>query len=73
MSDYNAAWKALNSVSGGQPIEDSLEALTVDQKIKVAEVIALISISQELSALNPQNTTTYDDDGAKRNGWGFPA
>lgn len=77
MSDYNTAWDALTGAIGrakgmSSGYVDDVEHLTVDQQLKVAEIAALISISQELSALNPSNTTTYDEDGTPRNGWGFP-
>jgi hypothetical protein len=71
VSDYNNAWSILNSVSGGDYIGDNLDGLTTDQKLKAAEVVALLAIAQELSALNPQNTMTRDDDGTVRNGWGL--
>ncbi|QIX27505.1 hypothetical protein ncot_13465 [Nocardioides sp. JQ2195] len=72
MSTYNNVWPVLNSVTGDDYIGDHLDELTVDQRLKAAEVLALLSISEELSRLNPQNTTTRDDDGTTRNGWGFP-
>ncbi len=74
--DYSTAWDALTEAIGaakGQSagsIADQ-EHLTVDQRLKVAEVAALLSIAQELSALNPQNTTTSDDQGNTVNGWGM--
>lgn len=77
MSDnYQTAWRALNEAIGaakGQgpgSITDT-DHLTVDQQLKVAEVAALLSISQELSALNPQNTSSRDDEGNTVNGWGI--
>ncbi|MDQ0923097.1 hypothetical protein QF038_001605 [Pseudarthrobacter sp. W1I19] len=74
-NDYSTAWNALTEAIGaarGQSagsITDQ-EHLTVDQRLKVAEVAALLSIAQELSALNPQNTSSRDDDGNTVNGWG---
>lgn len=75
MSDYAVAWDALaeaigaaKNVSSGSIAET--EHMTVDQRIEVAKVAALLSISQELSALNPQNTSYKDSDGKARNGWG---
>lgn len=75
--DYNAAWGALTDAIGAAKGESAgsiidVEHLSVDQRLKVAEITALLSIAQELSALNPQNTTTRDKDGIARNGWGFP-
>lgn len=73
--DYSTAWDALTDAIGaakGQSagsITDQ-EHLTVDQRLKVAEVAALLSIAQELSALNPQNTSSRDEDGNMVNGWG---
>lgn len=77
MSDYANAWDTLTNAIGAAKgmsagnITD-VEHLTVDQQIEVAKVAALLSIAQEVSALNPQNTTTYDKDGSARNGWGMP-
>lgn len=71
MSDYGTAWTILNSVAGGDFVGDHLDELSPDQKLKAAEVVALLSISQELSSLNPQNTTSYGKDGITRNGWGL--
>lgn len=75
MSDYNTAWDALTEAIGaakgstaGSITEQ--EHLTVDQRIEVAKVAALLSISQELSGLNPQNLTYKDGEGNERNGWG---
>ncbi|MFI8413743.1 hypothetical protein ACIGB6_14915 [Paeniglutamicibacter gangotriensis] len=75
MSDYEVAWDALaeaigaaKGVSSGS-ITDT-EHLTVDQRIEVAKVAALLSISQEISSLNPQNTSYRDGEGNTRNGWG---
>lgn len=73
--DYSTAWDALTDAIGaakGQragSITDQ-EHLTVDQRLKVAEVAALLSIAQELSALNPQNKSSRDEDGNTVNGWG---
>lgn len=74
--DYSTAWEALTQAIGaakGQStgsITDQ-DHLTVDQRLKVAEIAALLSIAQELSALNPQNTSRYDDEGNEVNGWGI--
>jgi hypothetical protein len=77
MSDnYQAAWRALSEAIGAAKGQSSgsitdVDHLTVDQQLKVAEVAALLSISQELSALNPQNTSSRDDEGNTVNGWGI--
>lgn len=47
------------------------EEMTLDQRLKVIEIEALLAIGQELSALNPQNTLYRDKDGEERNGWGI--
>lgn len=74
--DYSTAWDALARAIGAAKGQSSgsitdVDHLTVDQRLKVAEVAALLSISQELSALNPQNTSARDDDGNTVNGWGI--
>ncbi|CAN5596830.1 hypothetical protein BH24ACT11_BH24ACT11_19950 [soil metagenome] len=76
MSDYATAWDSLCQTIGAAEGKSSgyfneQDHLTIDQRLKVAEVAALLSIAQELSSLNPQNTVTYDRDGTERNGWGF--
>ncbi|MBP2378942.1 hypothetical protein JOF42_002437 [Microbacterium phyllosphaerae] len=43
--------------------------MTIDQQLKVAEIAALLSIAQEISSFNPNNTYSYRD-GKKINGWG---
>ncbi|MGJ9371827.1 hypothetical protein [Nesterenkonia sp. CF4.4] len=63
MNDYSTAWDSLCDTIGRAQGKSSgtiteLDGLSVDQRLKVAEVSALLSIAQELSALNPQNTTT---------------
>lgn len=75
--DYSTAWDALaKAIGSAKGISsgniDEVDHLTTDQQLKVAEVAALLSISQELSALNPQNTIVMVD-GDKKNGWGLPA
>lgn len=74
--DYANAWDALAEALGaaaglsrGSLTEQ--DHLSFDQRIEVAKVAALLSISQELSALNPQNTKYRDSDGNVRNGWGI--
>ena len=69
MNDYAKAWDALGQIKGGF-IGDHFDELSIDQQLKAAEVMALLSIAQELSALNPQNTTYRDSSGKLRNGWG---
>ncbi|MHA7153618.1 hypothetical protein [Arthrobacter sp. TMN-50] len=74
-NDYAIAWDSLAETIGAAAGRSSgsmsdQEHLTTDQRLKVAEVAALLSIAQELSALNPQNTSTRDKDGNTRNGWG---
>lgn len=51
MSSYENAWPILNSVSGGEFIGDKLDDLTPDQKLKAAEIVALLAICEELSAI----------------------
>lgn len=41
-------------------------------KLEFAKTLTLLSISQELSALNPQNTKTRGPQGEWVNGWGLP-
>ncbi|WP_144796188.1 hypothetical protein [Microbacterium paludicola] len=58
--DYAVAWDALTTAIGaakgvGAGYVTDVEHLTVDQRLKVAEVAALLSISQELSKLKPRN------------------
>jgi len=74
--DYSAAWDALGEAIGADVGKSSgsineISHLSTDQKLKVAEVAALLSIAQELSALNPQNTMKRDEDGNEVNGWGI--
>jgi len=76
-NDYATAWDALGDAIGAAAGKASgsvneISHMSVDQQLKVAEIAALLSISQELSAFNPQNTTYYDDLGKQRNGWGQP-
>lgn len=56
MSDYNNAWDALGEAIGAAQGRSTgsfanQEALTVDQRLKAAEIAALLSISQELSQI----------------------
>lgn len=48
------------------------DGLSVDQRIELAGVMALLAIGQELSAFNPANTTRFAEDGKTLNGWGMP-
>ena len=73
-NDYATAWDALATAIGkakGQSsgYVDDLEHMTTDQQLKVAEIAALLSIAQEISSFNPNNTYTYRD-GKKINAWG---
>lgn len=76
MSDYNTAWDSLAEAIGtakgasSGSITDTTH-MTIDQRLKVAEIAALLSISQELSALNPKNESYKDGEGNERNGWGL--
>ncbi|MHA6695625.1 hypothetical protein [Homoserinimonas sp. A520] len=75
-NDYAAAWDALADAIGAAEGKSSgsiseMEHLTGDQRIKVAGVAALLSIAQEISALNPNNTLHYGEGGKKLNGWGI--
>ncbi|WP_158726386.1 hypothetical protein [Tomitella fengzijianii] len=56
-SDYGAAWDALAAAIGAAEGKssgyfDQQDHLTVDQRLKAAEVAALLSISQELSQIH---------------------
>lgn len=64
MTDYDDTWERLGAIE--------YDGLSVDQQIEFLKVQALLSINQELSRLNPQNTTTNGRDGIVRNGWGLP-
>jgi hypothetical protein len=52
-------------------VRDAGENLTIDQRIAIAQVHAMLSVAQELSSLNPQNSSYRDKDGQARNGWGL--
>lgn len=59
MSDYNTAWSLLAEAIGAAQGSTSgsvteVDHLTVDQRLKVAEIAALLSISQELSLIHHQ-------------------
>jgi len=56
MNDYSSAWDSLAQTIGAAKGKSSgyfsdLEHLTIDQRLKVAEVAALLSIAQELSGI----------------------
>lgn len=76
-NDYGTAWDALASAIGAAEGKSSgsvhdVAHMTVDQQLKVAEIAALLSIAQEISAFNPQNLIQHGKDGIRRNGWGMP-
>jgi hypothetical protein len=57
MNDYATAWDSLAETIGAAEGSSSgtisqLDHLTIDQRLKVAEVAALLSIAQELSAIH---------------------
>ena len=73
-NDYATAWDTLAQIIGRAKGDSSgyvteIEHLTLDQQLKVAQIAAMLSIAQEISDLNPQNTTENRDDGTY-NGWG---
>lgn len=47
------------------------DKLTIDQRIAIAQAHAMLAVSQDLSAINPQNSGWRDDGGKIRNGWGL--
>lgn len=56
-NDYATAWDSLAQTIGAAKGRssgsiDDLDHLTIDQRLKVAEVAALLSIAQELSAIH---------------------
>jgi hypothetical protein len=53
--------------------EEGGKKLTRAERIAIAQVRATLSVAQELSALNPQNTKYRDKDDQVRNGWGLLA
>jgi hypothetical protein len=55
----------------GAIVRDAGEKLTIDQRIAIAQSHAMLSVAQELSSLNPQNSSYFDNDGEVRNGWGL--
>ncbi|MBT2497122.1 hypothetical protein J7E45_16035 [Microbacterium sp. ISL-59] len=60
INDYAHAWDTLTNAIGAAQGKSAgyiteVDHLTVDQRIEVAKVTALLSIAQELSALNSRN------------------
>jgi hypothetical protein len=56
-NDYSTAWDSLGDTIGAAKGRSSgsigdIGHLTIDQQLKVAEVAALLSIAQELSAIH---------------------
>ncbi len=56
MNDYNTAWdslaRAIGAAKGSSSGSiDEIGHMSIDQQLKVAEVAALLSIAQELSAI----------------------
>lgn len=68
MSDYSTAWDTLihaiakaQGASSGSIAE--IDHLTIDQQLQVAQVAALLSISQELSRIHHEGINpTYSGD-----------
>lgn len=65
---YSTAWETLtnaigaaNGYSTGTIVD--VDHLTVDQRIAAAHVVALLSISEELSAIRHQGINAEYDDG----------
>lgn len=59
MNDYYTAWESLTNAIGRARGDSSgtvtdVAHLTTDQQLKVAEIAALLSISQELSKIHHQ-------------------
>lgn len=57
---YAIAWDSLAQTIGAAEGRSSgtisdIDHMTIDQRLKVAEIAALLSIAEELSALNPRN------------------
>lgn len=76
-NDYATAWDSLAEVIGAAQGRSSgsisdIGHMTIDQQLKVVEVAALLSIAQEISSFNPNNTMTRGADGVMRNAWGKP-
>lgn len=66
MNNYADAWDLLAKAIGAAQGKSSgtvmnLEGLTVDQQLKVAEVTALLSISQELSIIHYEGIAPFED------------
>lgn len=59
-NDYATAWDTLTNATGAAKGKSAgyineVEHLTIDQRIEAAKVVALLSIAQEISDLNPRN------------------
>lgn len=57
MDDYGTAWDSLGQTIGAAKGQSSgsitdIDHLTIDQRLMVAQVSALLSIAQELSAIH---------------------
>lgn len=48
-----------------------LDGMTLDQQLRVLQIQAILALVEEVSDLNPKNTTFVDDQGVHRNGWGL--
>lgn len=53
-------------------LEKGGEPLSIDQRIQLVNIKAVLALGQEISAINPDNSTTRRKDGTKVNGWGLP-
>lgn len=62
MSDYNEAWSALARAVGGSFTSANLDKLSTAEQLEAAKIAALLSISQEISDLNPRNHSGPNDD-----------
>ena len=66
MNDYATAWDELAHAIGAAKGQSSgsitdMDHLTIENRLKAIEIAALLSIAQELSALNPNNTIEFED------------
>lgn len=62
MDDVYALQTALKDAGGG----------TISERIALAQVKATLSVSQEISDLNPRNNMSSNSQGKSINGWGIP-
>lgn len=67
MVDASSLWH--DAVDDLRKLEE--EASSFDQRAKVVEIKAQLSVAQEISLMNPSNVTTSDEAGNKLNGWGM--